>query len=89
MTVDVDRIAQLSKLEILPEQKRRFEKQMNEIVEMADVLLAVDEQDADVEQHFAALRQDIVTQSCMKQQSVANNAPNFKNGCFCVPKTVE
>ena len=89
MTVDVDRIAQLSKLEILPEQKSRFEKQMNEIVEMADVLLAVDEQDADIEQHFADLRQDIVTQSSMTQQSVTNNAPSFKNGCFCVPKTVE
>lgn len=89
MTVDVDRIVQLSKLEILPEQKSRFEKQMNEIVEMADVLFAVDEQDADIEQHFADLRQDIVTQSCMTQQSDANNAPSFKNGCFCVPKTVE
>ena len=89
MIVDVDRIAQLSKLEILPEQKSRFEKQMNEIVEMADVLLAADEQDADIEQHFADLRQDIVTQSCMTLQSVANNAPSFKNGCFCVPKTVE
>ncbi|MBO5575047.1 MAG: Asp-tRNA(Asn)/Glu-tRNA(Gln) amidotransferase subunit GatC [Ruminococcus sp.] len=89
MTVDVDRVAQLSKLEILPEQKSRFEKQMNEIVNMADILLDVDDVAADDVQRFADLREDIVSPACMAQDIAANNAPGFKNGCFCVPKTVE
>ena len=89
MTVDVDRVAQLSKLEILPEQKSRFEKQMNEIVNMADILLDVDDVAADDVQRIADLREDIVIPACMAQDIAANNAPGFKNDCFCVPKTVE
>lgn len=89
MTIDVDRVAQLSKLEILPEQKMDFERQMNEVVQMADVLREVDEQPMDKSQSYAPLRLDIVTTGRMTEDSISRNAPSFKNGCFCVPKTVE
>jgi aspartyl/glutamyl-tRNA(Asn/Gln) amidotransferase C subunit len=66
-----------------------FERQMNEVVKMADVLCEVDEQPIDRSQNYAFLRHDIVSQSCLTEDSISQNAPSFKNGCFCVPKTVE
>lgn len=89
MTIDVDRAAQLSKLTIPDGKKCEFEMQMNDIVKMANILREVGEQPIYETDDFARLRQDTVEQSGMTEKGISQNAPSFKNGCFCVPKTVE
>ena len=89
MTIDVDRIAELSKLNIEQDKKQVFEKQMNEIVGMADVLSGVDDGAAEEIDAFAPLRDDTVIENGLSPDRISRNAPCFENGCFCVPKTVE
>lgn len=89
MTIDVDRVARLSKLEIPNEKKTAFEKQMNEIAQMAQVLALVgDEPDSECED-FAQLRQDAAYETQLTHEDVMANAPCTKDGYLCVPRAVE
>ncbi len=89
MVIDVDRIAELSKLIIPQEKKQVFEKHMTEIVAMADVLSLVADEEISTSDRFALLRADAVHESGISPNDIINNAPCFENSCFCVPKTVE
>lgn len=89
MVIDVDRIAELSKLIIPQEKKQVFEKHMTEIVAMADVLSLVADEEISTSDRFALLREDAVHERGISPNDIINNAPCFENSCFCVPKTVE
>lgn len=89
MIIDVDRVAVLSKLSVSPDEKSLLEKQMNDIIAMAGVLAELDEMPLDNCECFALLREDTCRTSCITAQDIMRNAPDFKDGCFCVPQTVE
>ena len=89
MVVDIDRIAELSKLSIPQDKKLTFEKQMNDIVAMADVLLQIEDENVFSDYNHAPLRDDTVIESNISYDIISGNAPCFENDCFCVPKTVE
>ncbi len=86
-TIDVDRIAELSKLEISDDKKALFEKQMRDIVAMADTLSEVDDIEI-FDERYAALRDDSDVNESTVEIDYLSSAPCSKNGYFCVPKTV-
>lgn len=89
MTIDVDKVSQLSKLRIDADKKTMFEKQMNDITQMAGVLAEVDPQQITDDPRRALLRDDSVNVQSFGNVKALQNASSAKDGFFCVPKTVE
>ena len=89
MTIDVEKVSQLSKLSIDAEKMPQFEKQMNDIAKMTEMLAEVEVQSMIDDPKRAPLRDDSVSGSVFGKDKAMQNAPNAKGGCFCVPKTVE
>ena len=89
MTIDVDKVSQLSKLRIDTDKKPMFEKQMNDIAQMAEVLAEVGTPQFTDDQRRALLRDDAVNVQSFENDKVFQNASFAKDDFFCVPKTVE
>ena len=89
MTIDVDKVLQLSKLRIDADKKPMFEKQMNDIAQMAEVLAEVGTQQIAEDTRRALLRDDSVNVQSFGNDKALQNASFTKDGFFCVPKTVE
>lgn len=89
MTIDVEKAAQLSKLRIDADKMPVFEKQMNDIAKMAEVLSEVGVQPPSDDCCRALLRDDAENGQPFGHDKAMQNAPSAKDGCFCVPKTVE
>ena len=89
MTIDVDKVSQLSKLRIDADKKPMFEKQMNDIAQMAEVLAEVGTQQIAEDTCRALLRNDSVNVQSFGNDKALQNASFTKDGFFCVPKTVE
>lgn len=88
MTVDIEKTAALSKLEII-DNREAVEKQMNDILQMAEILTQLDEAEYDETEHIALLREDIIDDNGSSSSDVLMNAACTKDGSFCVPKAVE
>ena len=82
MKIDVKHIAKLSKLSLTKEEERKFEPQMETILESADVLQEVDTSNVQPMKgriKFDELREDIPKKS-LNQEDVIKNAPHSENG---------
>lgn len=88
MTVDIEKAAALSKLEII-DNREAVERQMNDIFKMAEILTQLDEAEYDETEHIALLREDIIDDNGSSSRDVLMNAACTKDGSFCVPKAVE
>ena len=89
MTIDVDKVSRLSRLRIDADKKTMFEKQMNDIAQMAGVLAEVDPQQITDDPRRALLRDDSVNVQPFGNDKALQNSSSAKDGFFCVPKTVE
>ena len=89
MTIDVDKVSQLSKLKIDADKMPMFEKQMNDIAQMADVLAQVSAQQLSDDTRRALLRDDTLNGAAFGNDKAMQNAPVAKDSYFCVPRTVE
>lgn len=89
MTIDVDKVSQLSKLRIDADKKPMFEKQMNDIAQMAGVLAEAGSQQINGDTRRVFLRDDSVNVQSFGNVKALQNASSAKDGFFCVPKTVE
>jgi aspartyl-tRNA(Asn)/glutamyl-tRNA(Gln) amidotransferase subunit C len=82
MKIDVKHIAKLSKLSLTKEEERKFEPQMETILESASVLQEVDTSSVQPMKgriKFDELREDI-PQKSLSQDEVIKNAPHSENG---------
>ena len=82
MKIDVKHIAKLSKLALTKEEEKKFEPQMETILESADVLQEVDTSNVQPMKgriKFDELREDIPKKS-LSQDEVIKNAPHSENG---------
>ena len=82
MKIDVKHIAKLSKLSLTKEEEKKFEPQMETILESADVLQEVDTSNVQPMKgriKFDELREDIPKKS-LSQDEVIKNAPHSENG---------
>ena len=90
--IDVENVANLSKLLLSPEEKEAAAKDMEEIVEFANQLQAIDTESIPAAAHTAKLtnvfREDIPQTSCPREL-LLENAPEQHDGCVFVPQVVE
>ena len=89
MKIDIDHIAKLSKLSIPEEKKEKFQKEMNNILDMVEKLPDVSMEYTGVDKNDPMiLRKDELSES-IKRDELLKNAPQTKAGCIVVPKTIE
>jgi aspartyl-tRNA(Asn)/glutamyl-tRNA(Gln) amidotransferase subunit C len=93
LTVDeVRHIANLARLQLTPEEERRFAEQLSSILEYAARLLEVDTTQipptATVLPLQAPLRPDI-PRPCPPREKILSNAPEKEAGMFRVPPVLE
>ena len=88
MEIDIKKIAKLSRLAIEPERVERFQKDMQNIIEMGERLPEMGAGDlAPKVEDAMTLREDEIAPS-LPREEVLKNAPQTAAGCVVVPKTV-
>ena len=88
--IDIDHLANLSALELTDEQKAKFEKEFEGIMELVEKISQANVSD-EIEYdpiNVSELREDEVKQG-FTQEEVLTNAPDKKQGCFAVPLMME
>lgn len=88
MEIDIKKIAKLSRLAIEPEREEKFQKDMQNIIEMVERLPEMETGDLPPKvEDTMTLREDMVELS-LPRDEVLKNAPQVAAGCVVVPKTV-
>ncbi len=88
MEIDIKKIAKLSRLAIEPEREEKFQKDMQNIIEMVERLPEMEIGDLSPKvEDTMTLREDVVEPSSPRDE-VLKNAPQVVAGCVVVPKTV-
>ena len=84
--------ARLAKIELTEEEKKQEIKDMQSIVSYMEILNTLDTSEIEATSHIYPIknvfREDIVTASYNREE-ILSNAPEKKDGCYKVPKTVE
>lgn len=95
MQIDKDLVMYLEKLgriELSEAQRTATEKDLQDILTYIDTLNELDTDGVEPASHSFpianVMREDEVTNAA-KPQAILQNAPNSRDGCFVVPKTVE
>ena len=88
MEIDIKKIAKLLRLAIEPERVEKFQKDMQNIIEMVERLPEMGAGDLSPKVEDAmTLREDEIAPS-LPREEVLKNAPQTAAGCVVVPKTV-
>lgn len=88
MEIDIKKIAKLSRLAIESEREEKFQKDMQNIIEMVERLPEMGAGDLSPKVEDAmTLREDEIAPS-LPREEVLKNAPQTAAGCVVVPKTV-
>ena len=89
---EVERIAALSRLSFSDEEKKEYQRNLEDIIISAQKLNELDTSFVSPTAHIQGvdnvLRDDIVKKS-MDNELLTANAPEKENGCFVVPRVVE
>lgn len=89
MKVDVLRLAQLSRLKLSDDEVKKYEKEMEAIINMVADLPEISGEALGVDaSNPMELREDVVKPS-LKREEILKNAPQTQAGCIVVPKVVE
>ena len=89
MDIDIQKIAKLSRLQISPQEEKKFQKEMSDILHMVEHLPDIAEGDFGVDpSHPMQLRKDIAVEK-QNREEILQNAPQKEAGCFVVPRVVE
>lgn len=89
MKVDIRHIAKLSRLRIDDNELAKFEKEMENIVQMVEKLPEIDDELNLDASNPMILRKDKAVTDKYTRDELLKNAPKVKAGCLVVPKTVE
>lgn len=85
-------LEELSRLNLTPAEEERLKAELNKILDYIDMLNELDTDEAEPMSHPFAytnnFRDDEVTAS-YERETILENAPQQKDGCFKVPTTVE
>ena len=88
----IDYVGILAKLELSPEEKEQAKKDMANMLDYIDMLNELDTTGVEPMSHSFPLhnvfREDVVVNGNDRENMLAN-APDRKDGCYKVPKTVE
>ncbi len=87
-----DYVAHLSRLQLSQEEKRRFSRQLDDILQYVDKLNELDTENVEPLVHVAprqnVFRTDAAGDSLTRQEALGN-APQQADGCFKVPRIIE
>jgi aspartyl-tRNA(Asn)/glutamyl-tRNA(Gln) amidotransferase subunit C len=89
---DVDHVAKLARLEISPEERALYTKQLGAILEHADGLAKLDVSNVKPTSHALPMQnvfREDVAQPSMPREQILANAPDKAKGSFRVPKIIE
>lgn len=82
----------LAKLELSPEEREKAREDMEKMLDYIDMLQELDTEGVEPMVHIFpvqnVMREDEVTEGDQKE-AMLGNAPQVKDGCYQVPKTVE
>lgn len=88
----IEYVAKLAKLELSDEEKERAKKDLGSILNYIDTMNELDTTGIEPMSHVFPIknvfREDVVVNEA-DRDNLLSNAPDNKNGCFIVPKTVE
>ena len=88
---DVEHVAWLARLELTPEEREVFGRQLRQILEHADVISSVDTEGVPPTSRpipvSNVMREDRVTPS-LTQEEALSNAPRQERGAFAVPRII-
>jgi aspartyl-tRNA(Asn)/glutamyl-tRNA(Gln) amidotransferase subunit C len=88
---DVEHVAVLARLELSEEDKDKYTKSLNDILEYMDMLNSANTSDVEPTAHVLPLknvfREDRL-HKCLEKELTLSNAPEEENGCFKVPRIV-
>lgn len=88
---NVEYAANLAKLELSPEEKIRFQRELDKIIKYIDQLKELDTKNVPVTSHVIpmqnVMREDKILSSLSTDQALAN-APRKREGFFRVPKVI-
>ena len=92
MKIDVKKVAKLANLNLKPEDEKKFEKQLNDILGYVDKLNEVDTKGVEITSQVTGLknvtREDTPTQS-LTQEEVLSGTKSKHNGLFKVDAILE
>jgi len=93
--VDVEKIAELARLELTSEETESFTQQLSSILEHIDKLNELDTGDVEPMSHCSTAggdteyaRRDDVTRPSLGQRLAVENAPDTEAGYFKVPRVI-
>ena len=93
---DIDRIANLARLELLPEESERMLTQINGFFNIVEAMRAVDTTSVEPLAHPVAAIQDVslrlrddVASEPNQREANQRSAPAIEQGLFLVPKVIE
>ncbi|MGN0242933.1 MAG: Asp-tRNA(Asn)/Glu-tRNA(Gln) amidotransferase subunit GatC [Lachnospiraceae bacterium] len=90
----IDYVAILAKLDLDEEAKEHAKQDMNNMLDYIDKLNELDTDGVEAMSHVSPIhnvfREDVVVERTMEdREKILKNAPEQKDGCFIVPKTVD
>ncbi|MFQ6618233.1 MAG: Asp-tRNA(Asn)/Glu-tRNA(Gln) amidotransferase subunit GatC [Fidelibacterota bacterium] len=89
---DVEKVASLAKLRLSEDEKKKYLKQLNDILSYVEKLNELDTSDIEPVSHvnevMNVLREDKVTPSLPRNEAL-KNAPRRGDGFFKVPKVIK
>ena len=89
---DIIKVAKLARLDLSPEEKDEFSRQLNGIIEYVEKINELDTSKVDAADHIVELnnvfRKDVVKNS-IDRAELEKIAPDFQEGYIVVPKIIE
>jgi aspartyl-tRNA(Asn)/glutamyl-tRNA(Gln) amidotransferase subunit C len=89
MKVDIKHLAKLSRLKTTEEEEKRFEVQLQSILEMVDRLPAISSDDSLVDPTNPMKCREDIAEQLFKRDEILKNAPQVQAGCVVVPKVMD
>jgi len=89
---EVEHVAKLARLNLSEDEKIKFADQLGKLLDYFNQLKEVDTQNVEPMAHpvqaVNVVREDIITESCSRQE-ILKNAPQEEDGYFKVPKIID
>ena len=89
---DIIKVAKLARLDLSPEEKDEFSRQLSGIIEYVEKINELDTSAVNAADHIVELnnvfRKDVVKKS-IERHELEKIAPDFQNGYIVVPKIIE
>lgn len=88
---NVEHVALLSRLELTDEEKEKYARSLNDILDYMEILNRLDTSNIEPTAHVLPLKnvfREDELKKCLPKELVLANAPEREDGCFKVPRIV-